>query len=216
MGYYAFQQFNKGKYTKAIIYVILGGLFHASSIFYISLFILSKLFNIRKVHAFFILFVVIVISFYNSTIIEFIFNYILVDTMYGDYGSTVYRNIVTARGSGLTLISTQIIAISLFYFVPSRKDKIISSTLILFILWYFFTLMAQTLSVFGRISVLFMFGWFQMINIINVSPSKYKKIILLIVFIWSSALFTRQLTITYDETFKIPYTLVPYRTIFKK
>jgi hypothetical protein len=204
MGYHSFQLLNKKRYIRSLILIFIAFLFHQSACAYLIIFIVPKI--TKKMAA--ILFILIVILYLNPLIIiRLIYDVIIIHTPYSLYITDKVQSRLMVKNSGLGVISRFLLTLLLLGISREAKNKKCFS---LFLVSLFMDILGSSIYIFQRVSLLFFWGWFPMVEHINVTSSENnKKIILSIVYSWCILMILLYLTSRNATGFE-------YRSIFNK
>jgi hypothetical protein len=204
--YYAYQLFNKKKIVASFFYLTTAVLFHNSAILYCILFLMMLILKIEKNNAIFFLLILVPISRYADKIITIIFEYIISWTVYSHYISNTLFNLAT-ENLWYGTISRYMIFFIVLISLPNIKEKYFSNMYVAFLSFVFAYLLGQSINIFGRLSTGFSFAWFPVIHVINIYHTRYRRIVLLLLYSWGLFYFIFSLKNNFGE-------VVPYKSIF--
>jgi hypothetical protein len=218
MTYYAYQLFIRKKIIKSFFYLFIAVLFQRISLIYFILFFIISFININKRDAI-LLFILIMISFqFQHAILDGIFNTIIPYTPFQNYTLANSNVKVTGRNSGLGFLLRYFIFTIVLLFSPKEDDKTVNKVFIWFLVLISADLLASSIWIFYRLRVAFDFSWFLMLHIINTHRTKFRKLLLLAIFLYGFMIFAYSLTIEGVSRFNRHGgdSVVPYVSIFEK
>jgi hypothetical protein len=209
--YYGYNKFFlKKKYIRFILMILLGYLFHVSALMYIPLSILLCFVKIKRYTAF-LIFCLIIISYrYAGAIIEFLFNTIIAQTKYAGYSNNTAWWVESSYSTGYGILLRYILfTIILLPLIRHGNKKEASNSLVVFLIFIFFDLFTLKLRVFSRVQRGLLFAHFLQTKNIVSGKSKYRAILLMIIYSLMFLLFILDLRGNGQK-------IIPYRTIFQK
>jgi hypothetical protein len=209
MAYYAYQLMGKKRIILSLFYILIASFFHTSAFLYYIIFLIMMIFKIQKKHAIFFFVILLVGSQFTNHIVDSLFNGVISYTNYAGYSSHPLYSKATERHTWYGIFSRYIIFCILLFFCPAVKSKNASNIFILFLFFIFSDILASTVIIFTRLATGFSFAWFPMIHYINMYHTKYRKIVLLILYFWSLFLLFYMIKNGTND-------IAPYRTVFQR
>lgn len=211
IAYYAYQLFSRKKVLFSFVMVGIASLFHISSVLFYLIFISMAMFKINKIQAVLIFIVSLILFFYGSDIINLVFNTMIPQTRYASYLLPQNEHFIQNRNDmGLfTIVHFFVFAVVLF-FLPNVKNKDASNIFIFFLVSHFAYIFATLSEILGRLNDIFSIAWFPLLHYIHTNTTKFRKFVLLFIFIWVSISFIIAVGVLGSSN------MLPYRTIFDK
>jgi hypothetical protein len=127
------------------------------------------------------------------------------------YASYVYSQFNTnpelTTGIGLIL---RYIMYAIVLTSASKEKTMETSNMFIFLLVLIFSdILGSTIRIFGRVANGFLIAWFPALHVLNVLNAKYRKIILMIVYLYGLFILIAMIIRGYHE-------ITPYQTVFSK
>jgi hypothetical protein len=208
IGYYAIQLYQQKKLIKSLAVLGFATFFHKSAFFYIPIILFSFL-RITKKCAVISFLLLLVFGFVADEFIESVFNQMnAYNIMYASYAYSRFNAKVEVT-TGIGLILRYIMYAIVLVGVSNEKTRETSNMFMFFLTLIFFDILGSTISIFGRVSRGFSIAWFPALQNLNVLHAKYRKIILIIIYLYGILILMDSLITGASE-------ITPYRTIFSK
>jgi hypothetical protein len=206
--YYAYNRFYfNGKYKKYLIVIVIAFLFHYSALLYLVIIPLLMIVKINGYIAGFIYIVGSIIYFkYSDSIMNMVYDLIISKTNYASYITSSWWD--SARISRGIVAVFRAVLLGIIIIAVGRKntDKKSNGVLILFLIFALFNSFMWRVEILGRIARGLLFSYFLIIEHILSIKMKYKKVLLLYIYLAFFILFYR--SIYADKG----YASVPYKT----
>lgn len=195
------------KYLKSYILLGTASFIHLSGFLYIIVFAALRRVTLNRLSGFYIFIGSLFLIPFGSSLIEFIFSVLLSGTKYDVYQSMTTPSGQAAEAStGLGRVLRFIIYfLFLLPLIIYTDNKQSSHGIIFMLLIIIFDILAQHMGVFSRISRAFLFGYFVIIIAIVNGKSRYRQVLLTLLYVGLSVLFFGNMLNGVN---------LPYRTIF--
>lgn len=167
--------------VKACILLLFASLFHVSAVMYPFIYLISKRIFVSKIVALVLFLVIFVVTFVFSSSLVYYMGVLVSLTPYGDYYVNSEWFLASDTGSGLGLLTRNVLFFFLLLFFPlKRKNKQVFNIMLVYII---FEVMAVQITILNRISRGLIFILFPVIY--EIAQMRCRFVFLVNLCIWS-------------------------------